>query len=39
MTDGIEEIHEADDDLTFADPYADPEEPEFFREKRNYIHG
>ena len=38
MTDGIEEIHEDDDDLQFADPYAiEPEEPEYFRERRNYV--
>ena len=38
MTDGIEEIHDADDDLKFADPYAiEPEEPEYFRERRNYV--
>ena len=37
MTEGIEIIHADDDDLRFADPYADPEEPEYFRERRNYI--
>lgn len=40
MMDGIEVIHDDDDDLQFADPFSgEPEEPEYFREKRNYIHG
>lgn len=39
MTDGVEIIHDDDDDLRFADPYADSEEPEYFRKKRNYITG
>ena len=38
MMEDIEVIHEDDDDLQFADPYAiEPEEPEYFRERRNYI--
>lgn len=37
IMDGVEAIHADDDDLRFADPYADPEEPEYFRERRNYI--
>lgn len=36
---GIKVIHDDDDDLRFADPYADSEEPEYFRKKRNYITG
>lgn len=39
MTDDIEEIHESDDDLTFADPFSGEPDiiPEFFKERRNYV--
>ena len=44
IMDGVEAIHADDDDLQFTDPYADPyadsadpEEPEYFRDRRNYI--
>ena len=35
IMDGVEAIHADDDDLKFADPYAI--EPEYFRERRNYV--